>query len=233
MDKQQVEKIWDDVVTETGNRSKGAFKRALWFGNDNRLLGQNKGLRKALRNAPRALSTDLLGLASIPPGLNVMVTSAVDVILNRGKDVYSDQIKPLIRNKPISAEEAMRKNIKHSVKDLKSNAFQVIDRNLVKLANAKNKVSPAVQALMTSVSHISYTHVPSNVAVVSNEEQVKKAHETLRTIAETEYYIDKVMRLVATLKLALTDVEKDLNKLQEATQKTRQEVMDYIEAAID
>lgn len=41
MDKQQVEKIWDDVVTETGNRSKGAFKRALWYGNDNRLLGQN------------------------------------------------------------------------------------------------------------------------------------------------------------------------------------------------
>ncbi len=222
MNKQQVEKIWEDIVVETSNRSRGAFKRALWFGNNNILLGQHKGVRKAVRNAPRILATDLLGLASLPPGLNAVVTQAVDVVLNKGKDVYSAHLKPLIHNKPISAEEALRKNVKKSIKELDSNAFKVIDRNMVKLADAKKKVSPAVQALMRSVQ-------PPGVT----EDNVKKAHEALRAIAETEYYVDKLMRLIVTLKEALGRIEGDLNKIQEATQKTRKEVMDYIEDVVE
>ncbi len=222
MDKQQVVKIWNDVVTETSNRSKGAFKRALWYGNNNMILGQHKGIRKGIRNAPRILATDLLGLVPLPLGVSAVVSQSVDVVLDRGKDLYSGHIKPLIFNNPISAEEALRKNIKKSIKELDSNAFKVIDRNMVKLSNAKSKVGPAIQALMLSVQSPNVT-----------EENVKKAHEALRTIAETDYYVDKIMGLVVALKDALGKIEKDLNELKKATQKTRQEVMDYIEQVIE
>jgi len=144
------------------------------------------------------------------------------------------------KKKPINAEEALRKQVKNAVKDMKSNAVQVIDRNLVKLKDAGSKVSPSIQALMAAAPDMKYT-APSPGSNMSAgmgrsfdaEKHAQKAHDALRNIAETEYYIDKEMGLVKSLQQALQDLEKDLNKMQEKTQITRKDVMDYITVALD
>jgi len=237
MDQATYDQVWHDVHTDVYNRSKGAFKRALWYGNNSRLFGQNKGLRKAIRSAPRAVAMGALGAglgaASVPPGISDGISMAADVVLNKGEDIYSAHVKGLIRgDPPMSTQEALRKRIKGEVKDLKSNAFQVIDRNLVKLRDAKNKVSPATQALMSSLSHMSYAQVSSNLAVPTNEEQMQKAHDALRAVAETEYYVDKLMGLVATTQEALEKSRKDLDTFKGATVQTRNELGDYIKEVL-
>lgn len=240
MENTDVDKIWNEVVTEAGNRSKGSFKRALWYGNNSRLLGQNKGARKAIRNAPKKIILGSLDFAGIAPGLSAIVGTAADATMSAGKELYSAQIKILRKPKPMSAEEALRKQVKNAVKDMKSNAVQVVDRNLVKLKDAGKKVAPSIKELMAAAPDMKYqapspgSNMSAGMGVSPNaEKQAKKAHDVLRNIAETEYYIDKEMGLVKSLQHALETLEKDLNTMQEKTQKTRKEVMDYIALAVD
>ncbi len=236
MNKVDVEKVWAEVVIEASNRSKGSFKRALWYGNNSRVFGQNKGARKALRNAPKKIVLETLNFAGLAPGLSGLVSTTADIALSAGKSFYSAEVKPLLKKKPVSAEEKIRKQIKGAVKDMKSNAFQVIDRNLVKLKDAARKVGPAIRDLMTAAPDMTYRSSPAGVGMGRSpdaEKQAQKAHQALRCIAETEYYIDKEMGMVKVLQAALVSLEADLNKMQAATQKTRTEVMDYIEVALD
>lgn len=233
MDDAQFQQIWTDVQSETNNRSKGSFKRALWYGNNSVVFGQNKGLRKGLRNAPKnvAMMGVGAGLAavSVPPGVSDLISAAVDVALTKGKDVYSSHVKAMIKgNPPMSVEEGLRKNVKSSVKDLKGNAFQVIDRNLVKLRDAKKKVSPALQQMMQSQSHMSYTTVSSSLEVQTEEKQLQKAHDALRAVAETQYYTNKIAALVSATQDALGTIMTDLNSFKAALQKTEDEVTGYV-----
>lgn len=232
MDNAQFDKIWNEVQTETNNRSAGAFKRALWYGNNSQVFGQNKGVRKAIRNAPRKVAMGALGAglgaAAVPPGLSDLITAAVETVLNKGKDVYSSHVKTKIKSPAQSAEEALRKNIKNTVKDLKSNSFQVIDRNLVKLRDSKNKVSPAIQNMMSAQSHISYSSVPSNVPVQTDDTQLEKAHAALRAVAEAQYYTDKITRLVAATQEANERILQDLNTLKAALEDTQSDVTGYV-----
>ncbi len=240
MESNDVDKIWNDVVIETSNRSKGSFKKALWYGNNNRLIGQNKGARKALRNAPKKILIGTLDFAGFAPGLSATIGNAADIALSAGKEMYSSHIKPLRKAKPMSAEEALRKQIKNAVKDMKSNGLEVIDRNLVKLKDASKKVGPAVRDLMASAPDMKYSaptpgsNMPAGMGRnVDTEKQAMKAHDALKRIAETEYYIDKEMGLVKSLQQALATLEKDLNTMQEKTQKSRKELMEYITLALD
>ncbi len=233
MENIQFDKIWNEVQTETGKRSKGSFKRAVWYGNNSKVFGQNKGLRKGIRNAPKNVAKGALGAglgaAAVPPGLSNLISASVDLVLVRGKDIYSNHVKVKIKgNRPMSAEEALRKNIKSSVKDLKGNAFQVIDRNLVKLKDAKNKVSPAIESMMKAQSHTSYSSVPSNVAVPTDEEHSKKAYDALRAVAESQYYIDKVTSLLKATQDACGKATDDLDKLKVALEKTQEDVTGYV-----
>ncbi len=240
MDKSKLDQIWNDVVTEASNRTKGSFKRALWYGNKNRLIGQNKGVRKAIRNAPKKIMLGALDFAGLAPGLSATVGHVADIVMSAGKDLYSAHIKSMRKPKPVSAEEKLRKQVKLSVKDMQSNAIKVIDRNLVKLKDAGKKVGPSIRELMAAAPDMHYQSTliggVNKIGMGMSpdaEKRAQKAHDALRKIAETEYYIDKEMGLVKTLKQALSSLEGDLNKMQEATQKTREEVMDYIEVHID
>jgi len=237
MDQQQFDQIWAQVLGETYDRNPGSFKRALWYGNNSAIFGQNKGLRKAIRNAPKNVAMIGLGAgldaAAVPPGASDAIEAVVDKILEKGKDIYSAHVKQYIQgDPPKSADEKLRKKIKHEVKDLKANAFQWIDRNLVKLRDAKNKVTPAVKAMMQSMSHPSLASVPSNIAANTEEAQLKKAHDALRAVAETEYYIDKVMRLVVATRDSLNDIARDLDTMKARTVQTRNEIGDYIKEMV-
>jgi len=233
VDQATYDKIWSDVQAETRNRNVGSFKRALWYGNNSMLLGQNKGLRKALRNAPKTVTMGAvgagLGALEVVTGVSDMIEAAVDTVLKKGKDVYSSSVKQHIKsNAPMSAEESMRKNVKKEVKRLKEDTIAIIDRNLVKLKDAKKKVTPKIQAMMASQSHMSYAQVSSSLAVETEESQMKKAHDALRAVAETEYYIDKVMYLVGIARAALKQVELNLDSLKGATLKTQNDLEGYI-----
>ena len=237
MQKEDINKMWDDVVVETSKRSKGSIWRGIKYGNKSKVFGQNKGLRKAARNAPKKIILGTLDFAGLAPGLGATIGMFADFTLSKGKELYSAEIKPKLKNKPINAQEQMRKKIKEDVKKLGSNAFQVIDRNLVKMKDAARSVSPAVKELMKAAPDMSYSKTESGQLgqgmSPDADKQMEKAHLALRKIAETEYYIDKEVHLVKALIGALTELETDLNKMEGMVQKSRDEVMDYLELAID
>ena len=54
----------------------------------------------------------------------------------------------LFKEESRSRDEFLRKQLKREVKDLqKEQGFQIIDRNLVKMKDAKDKIAPAIQKL--------------------------------------------------------------------------------------
>lgn len=48
------------------------------------------------------------------------------------------------------------RNVKKEFKDLKKNASEVIDRNLLNLNDARNKVKPAFQAMIDAQPHLKW-----------------------------------------------------------------------------
>ena len=53
MENTDVDKIWNEVVTEAGNRSKGSFKRALWYGTTVDYSDKTKVLVKLYEMRPK------------------------------------------------------------------------------------------------------------------------------------------------------------------------------------
>lgn len=227
MNQMQFDQILDAVNVETANRSKGSFKRALWYGNNNMWIGQNKGMRKGIQKAPRQIFMSSLGAIPIPPGLSDIFSGVVDVLLDKGKDIWSDKVKPHIKERSGPAKASIRSNIKGSVKELKANAFQVIDRNLVKLKDAQKKVDPAVQAMMRTQATSQGVGGFGNNAV-SSEAEGKSAHNALQAIAETQYYIDKLATLTTATRDSCDEMVTQLEQLKLGLEKNQQEVSDYI-----
>ena len=236
MNEEQFEKIWHCVLVETNNRQKGAFNRALWYGGRGFITKSTvgaKGLRKQIRNVPGKLAGGGIKLAcgAIPvPLLKDAIKASVEPARGLVKKLYSSKLKKKIRKEPPrDAEEALRKKVKADIKRLeKESILQVIDRNMVKLRDAKSKVDPSVQKLMQSSSHMSYAQVSSNLAVPTDKQQENLAYNSLRAFAETEYYADKIIRISATLRHALESIEKDLLGINTAMEEQRSHVEDYI-----
>ena len=228
MDQMKFDQILEAVNVETANRSKGSFKRALWYGNNNMWIGQNKGLRKGIQNAPKQLFMSSLGAIPLPPGISDIFSEAVNIALNKGKEIYGDEVKPWIKSKRSgTAIDAQRRNIKKDVKEMQAGAFQYIDRNLVKLKDAKNKIDPAVQAMMrTQATSQAVGGFGKNA--VSSEAEGKSAHNALRAIAETQHYIDKLATHTTAAKDACDRIMENLNQLKIGLEKNQQEVSDYI-----
>jgi len=226
MEEVKFRQILDSVNADVSNRSNGSFKRALWYGG--KKFGGQTGVRKNIRNTPRMLLTAGVGQLPIPPGISHVVDVVVDKAMDFGKDQYSQHIKPRIKSKrPMSADEALRKNVKKSVKEMKGNAFQVIDRNLVKLKDAKNKIDPAVQALMKTQA-TSQGVGGFGVNGVSSEAEQKSAHDALKAIVETQYYLDKVVGLITATRDSCDQLIPDLEKIKIGVEKKQEDVSNYI-----
>ncbi|WP_157472989.1 hypothetical protein [Eudoraea adriatica] len=220
----QFNKILDAVYAETANRSKGSFKRALWYGNDNMFIGQNKGLRKGIQNAPRQIFMSSLGAIPLPPFISDIFSKAVEIGIDLGQGVYKTKIK---ENWTGAAKVSIDNEIKNSVKDMKANAFQVIDRNLVKLKDAKNKIDPAVQAMMrTQATSQGVGGFGKNA--VSSQAEGQSAHNALRAIAETQYYTVKLLLLTRLTRNNCDKMVKDLEQLELGLKKSQDDVSNYI-----
>lgn len=119
-----------------------------------------------------------------------------------------------------SRDEFLRKQLKREVKDLqKEQGFQIIDRNLVKMKDAKDKIAPAIVKLKLAIASENS----------SQDKKKKAAHDAMRAIAETEYYILKIMSLVASIELSLMELHKiNLIPLISWLDDTQKQLEDYI-----
>ncbi len=213
----------DKLKVDTYNRTKGAFLRALWYGNKNRFIGQNKGMRKAIRNAPRTALKPAIDAIGLIPGGGMLVEAAVDIVLNKAKDAYgSSEIKQKLNEakarvgKPPNQQaelaqlEAIRKKIKSEVKDITTNAMATIDRNMVKLNAAKSKVDPAFKKLA------SWEPIAKQSALSDKQAEMRMqdAEAALKAAFEFEYYVEKLRRLVAIVKHFAEDSEKRLEEMK-------------------
>ena len=107
----------------------------------------------------------------------------VELAPEKLKELYSSHVEPRLRRPPKSAEEGLRRNVKKEFKELQEKTIVVIDRNLVKLKHAMSKTTPAAKAMIAAQS-------------LPFETQAARAHDAMRKLAETQYYINKVFGLL-------------------------------------
>lgn len=226
MDRTKLDDICKQIELEVADRSNGSFKRAIWYGNNSRVFGQNKGLRKAIRNAPRKLGVGLLGTV-LPDGFGDLITEGVELALDHVKSEYQgDKVAAANRmpqNTP--ARERERKIIKANVKKLQSDTVAVIDRNLVKLRDAKSKAMKALADLETWKDKTLKPH--------EQEDQLKACHDALHASCEFKYYAKKVEGLTRGLELAAKKIHETMNTIVGAADQNLSDVRECIEKHVD
>jgi len=127
------------------------------------------------------------------------------------------------RSESENISEELRKQIKKTIKHLrKENGFLLIDRNLVKMKDAKKKIAPAIQQLLSVSPNVapnpqskkSFFHVGPHFSD-SNEKKVEVADQALRAVAETTYYAEKISGVVSEIQTTLANLMSTLGKLDD------------------
>lgn len=227
-------------------------------------LGNGKGLRKAARNTPRAIITQGLGLAVgagimlvEPSGVAASAASSITRFAMEGSwAIVNAAIEGVVTSaiaSPIAGslhdtnaageipvwrklkgklfkdevnirDEFLRKQLKREAKDLqKEQGFQIIDRNLVKMKDAKDKIAPAIKKLKLILA-----------SDASKDKKMKASYDVLRAIAETEYYILKIMTLIAGIEGSLRELQEvSLGPLIAWLGETQKGVEDYVVSMIE
>jgi hypothetical protein len=211
MTEQELDKIWNVLWSETTDRSKGSFKRALWYGGKNSSkIGMDKGARKELRNAPRKLITFRVGKI---PAIGEIAAKVADPAAGAAKSIYSKYVKPKVKKAP-TGTEASRKVAKRAVKDLKEgDVIKVIDRNMVKMKDARNKASQKLSDY-------------NRAANGSDEVRKEKAEAAIRALFEVWYYEDKIINLASRVQAMMDDLNRGLAELHDNTGKSCQDLYD-------
>lgn len=211
MAEQELDKIWDALWTETTDRSKGSFKRALWYGGKrSTMVGFDKGARKAIRNSPRKIL--ILAIKQVPE-IGPILAKVADPAAGAVKTIYSKYVKPKIKKAPTGIE-ASRKVAKRSVKDLKQgDVMKVIDRNLVKMKDARRKATQKLSEY-------------NSAAMTGDDARKEKAESAIRAIFEVWYYEEKIIDLASRVQAVMDDLSRSLADLNADTGKTCQELYD-------
>jgi hypothetical protein len=209
MTERELDKVWETLWAETTNRSKGSFKRALWYGGKvSTKLGFDKGARKAIRNAPRKVL--VFGVGKIPE-VGSILGKVADPAAGAVKTIYSKYVKTRIKKTPTGVE-ASRKVAKNAVKDLKKgDVMKVIDRNLVKMKDARSKASQKLA---------DYSHATGDDA------RKEKAEAAIRAVFEVWYYEEKIIDLASRVQAVMDDLSRGLGGLHADTEKTCQSLYD-------
>ncbi len=325
MQMNEFDKLWLEIEKEAEDRSGNfaRFKRALWYGGRTEnvsgfrntvknipnivisILGHGKGLRKAIRNAPKNLVTKGIGAAagavaaSLPIGIfvpesiaehamdnannallsasinlsekigftlvegvgAVLVTDTINATNSKkyqktsgikyklhskikGNKVMHDTIfrNTLFKTRPEEERisEDLRKQIKSTVQKLrKENGFLLIDRNLVKMKDAKNKIAPAVQQLITIAPNVatdpeskkSFFHFGPHFSD-PNEKKVEMADHALRAVAETTYYAKKISGVVDEIQGVLGNLIVTLDNLSNEVMQLKETLREPITAVL-
>lgn len=127
------------------------------------------------------------------------------------------------RSESENVSEELRKQIKKTIKNLrKENGFLLIDRNLVKMKDAKKKIEPTIQQLISVVPNVapdpqskkSFFHVGPHFSD-PNEKKVEVADQALRAVAETTYYAEKISGVVYEIQSTLANLMHVLDQLDD------------------
>lgn len=127
------------------------------------------------------------------------------------------------RSESENISEELRKQIKKTIKHLrKENGFLLIDRNLVKMKDAKKKIAPAIQQLLSVSPNVapnpqskkSFFYVGPHFSD-SNEKKVEVADQALRAVAETTYYAEKISGVVSEIQTTLANLRDALHQLDD------------------
>jgi len=147
---------------------------------------------------------------------------------------YKGDIKKMARKVfkkgPRTADEELRKQIKHDVKEMTgANGLLVIDRNLVKMKDAKARIESAVKKLEIVVGPTKIPFDGFDDKFYKDEEQkMEAANEVLVAIIETGYYIKKITGLVETMQAALNKVSGELKELDKGVNAVDEKIEKYI-----
>ena len=155
--------------------------------------------------------------------------SKAEEIASRVKKNIRDQlVEDKILNKKQTIGEDLRKKIKSEIKKLeKENFFLLIDRNLVKMKDAKAKIEPAFKILM-EITDKKEKESNSTNNVIVEEQQLKAADNLLRAMAETSYYIDKIIGLAQVMQQILGELQKNLDELNNRVNEVQEGLKKYI-----
>jgi hypothetical protein len=211
MTEQELDRIWGVLWDETTDRSKGSFKRALWYGGRiSSKVGLDKGARKAIRNTPRKVLT--LGVKQIPE-VGPILGKVADPAAGAVKQIYSKYIKTRIKKEP-SGTEASRKVAKRAVKDLKKgDTMKVIDRNLVKMKDARRKASQKLADYNSASNQ-------------GDDVRKEKAEAAIRSIFEVWYYEHKIIDLSSRVQAVMDELNRGIANLHSDTANTCQDLYD-------
>ncbi len=253
-----VNDLWQHAEIDASDRSKGAFKRAFWYGTSGsgftglikeKTVGA-KGVRKILRNAPKGIITKgpkmgvtaaaaVVGLPFIPITIPAIVViekiadkyeAIVEKMIPIVKEKVYRPIKGKFKKKPEGSNNTFRKSIKKDVKELKEGKTLIkIDRNLVKLKDAQKAVGPKIRDMETAFKKMKMD-VQRNVQPNKNDfdKGTDKSIKALRGIAEIDHYLDKEMTLVKSLVEAFEKLNENLESLKKGHVKLRDDTMDSI-----
>ena len=184
----------------------------------------------------------------VGPMLNGLVVTPIELaleeIISQAKKVYTMEvedgssykgdIKKMARNffkkGPRTADEELRKQIKHDVKEMTgANGLLVIDRNLVKMKDAKARIESTVKKLEIVVGPTKIPFDGFDDNFYKHEEQKMEAtNDVLVAIIETGYYIKKITGLVETMQAALNKVSGELKELDKGVSAVDEKIEKYI-----
>ena len=138
--------------------------------------------------------------------------------------------KKMFKNEHEAFAKEIREKIKNDVKDLeKDNGFLVIDRNLVKLKNAKNKIEPSVKKANELVRFDKNTFDQLDDDFYKHQEERMDAFEdALHAVIETEYYITKISGISDGIASTLSDVMDKLKELKKEVDDVQSDAKEYI-----
>ena len=202
---QEFNTMWQQIETSTFNRSKGSWKRAVWYGGKSRtagaiatLKGQGWGLRSGV---PSGLAAGLVaGAVGGPVGLVIVVStvagyligSAIEEGLKRADAKVGDKVWGAAKN-----------GIQKDWPEFQKNAVQVADRNIQKLNDAIKDKNTKIAALS------------QNAAQLTPEQLEGRMYDALRALAEVRYYRYKVEVLLGNLQYGIEQVTQQLGRLDE------------------
>lgn len=200
------------IVKDVLDRRQGAFVRALWYGGQS-VPAQALGVFKDVGKDVRVGKVAGLGLAvvaaPIPPVAAVLaaggaVASFASAFAEKGVEAAADGASGFLQKWKMKTGGTTELGAdEKNIKDI----GETIERNIVKLTDAKKRATAAVNKLNQSVAQ------PANA--MNLEAMAKSADDAMRTVYEVGHYQAKLTTLAGKLAGAVDKLRKDLAKLDD------------------
>lgn len=274
MNERSFDEICAKIKAEVYNRKKGSFLRALWYGGrtegfrgiPNGIVGhfgKGKGLRKAIRNAPRAIVASTVGIAvgapivvfGTPAALPAAALAgelakqatklAFDAVMGITQDlamVIVDSIEESISYSYIPGEESnyrkmwpRKKPVTESESLRKTIKHEIKDlKKGMGMRIVDRNLVKLKDAQQRIASSIEHLEELNTASISSGEELYEATFSALRNVAETVYYTKKIKGLLADIQAPLGKLSvNSLKPFRDHVRKVDNDLKNYIKMVIE